>query len=400
MKPRIAFARRAQAGFSLIEMMIALVVMSVVMGATVSLFRSQSVNFRVGGQRLELMQNLRYATGTVDRVLRTTGSGTTPQQPMVVYADSNVVAVNTNFTARVTDGSAVYINPSAPINTVNALPLASAYVLPNSGFTYPAQDYNQVNGQPSLAETVVLYFRPDSTTPDPADYLLLQRVNDAAPELVARNIYHATGRPFFEYYVHLRTVAVPPATKDSLVLSTLVAGLLPISHSAPVHGSVLDSNGTVSSRADSIDAVRLNFRVTNGLTGADLRVRDVTSVTRLPNNGLVQLRTCGSRPVLTGNLTATADPGVGGQVTIAWNPSVDETGGERDVLQYSIYRKLAVDPSFGPAILTQPPGLPSYSVQDRTGLVVGTNYIYAVGADDCTPQESTLLVSPTVAPVP
>jgi len=74
----LAPARR-KTGFTLIELMLALVVLSIVMGATISMLRSQVRAFRVGGERLELTQNMRYAVSTVDRVLRTTGAGVANQ---------------------------------------------------------------------------------------------------------------------------------------------------------------------------------------------------------------------------------------------------------------------------------------------------------------------------------
>ena len=51
-----------------------------------------------------------------------------------------------------------------------------------------------------LAETILLYLRPDSSTPGIAgDFVLMQRVNAMPAELVARNISAYPGRPFFEY---------------------------------------------------------------------------------------------------------------------------------------------------------------------------------------------------------
>ena len=229
MTPRRA-ARRA--GFTLVEMMITLVVLSVIMGATLSVFRNQTASFRMSGEKLELYQNMRYATTTIDRYLRTAGAGVTSQQPMFIYGGNDIVAFNTNYTSPIQDNCAVNVNPDAPVGSFEMMTAAQAYVLPNTAFTYPAVNYP---ASPCDAETVLLYFRPDSTTTDVNDFMLIQRVNARPPEMVSRNLFAYPGRPFFEYFVHPRTLPVPPSTRDSLVQANLAgSGVpLPIRHIAP-----------------------------------------------------------------------------------------------------------------------------------------------------------------------
>ena len=141
------------------------------------------------------------------------------------------------------------------------------------------------------------------------------------------------------------------------------------------------------------------MRVTNGLTGTDQRTRDVSSLVRLPNNGLVQLRTCGGRPLLSGVLTATRNlVGTPPAVTLTWPASIDEATGETDVTQYNIYRKLLADPLFGSALFTIPAGAPPPYVTVDASVQAGIDYVYAVAAQDCSPSESSLLVSATVRP--
>ena len=389
-------------GFTLIELMLSMVILSMVMGATIAVFRSQTRSFRLGGERMDLFQNMRYALTTVDRVLRTAGSGVANQQPMFIYGGNSVVAFNTNYTTDLQDFCAVNVNPDAPPGSFEILPLASAYQLPNTGFTYPAMTYAPTSA--CLAETVSFYFRPDSSTTDVGDdFVLMQRVNALPAERVARNIMAYPGRPFFEYFVHPRTMLVPPAARDSLVIAgTAGSGIaLPIIHSVAIHGSPTDSAGDPSNSflADSVKAVRINLRVSNGLTGVDQRVRDISTTVSLPNNGLVQLKTCGSTPVLLGALIAA--PNVAGDppaVTLQWPASFDEAAGETDINQYNIYRRLLADPAFGSAVLTVPAGQPPPYVLVDNAVETGLDYVYAVGAQDCTPSESVRLNSVTVRP--
>jgi prepilin-type N-terminal cleavage/methylation domain-containing protein len=388
------------AGFTLIELMIAMVMISIVMGATISAFRSQTKGFRMGGERMELFQNMRYAVSTVDRVLRTAGAGVANQQPMFIYGDDDIVAFNSNYTHNLQDDCAVNINPDAPVGSFEILPLASAYTFPNTAFTYPAMNYSSAS---CLAETILFYFRPDSSTvADGNDFVLMQRVNAMPAELVAKNIFAYPDRPFFEYFVHPATLIVPPAIRDSLVLASHpVSGItLPIVHSVAIHGSAADRPGDPSNSflADSVKAVRINLRVSNGLTGADQRFRDVSTTVGLPNNGLVQLKTCGSTPLLTGALTAV--PNAAGDppsVTLTWPASFDEATGETDVNQYNIYRRLLAEP-FGSAFLTIPAGQPPPYILEDNDVTAGVDYVYAVGAQDCTPAESATLLSATVRP--
>src|SRR3954453_8592553 len=137
----IRVSRARNAGFTMVEMMVSMIMLSVVMGAIVSLLRSQTRTFRTSGERMELSQNMRYAVGTIDRVLRTTGSGVANQQPMFIYGGDDVGAFNSNYTHVVQDRCAVNINPDAPDGSYEVLPVGSAYVLPNTAFLYPSMTY-------------------------------------------------------------------------------------------------------------------------------------------------------------------------------------------------------------------------------------------------------------------
>ena len=388
-------------GFTLVELMVAIVMLSVVMGATISLMRWQTRTFRISGERMELSQNMRYAVGTIDRALRTTGSGVANQQPMFIYGGNDVLAFNSNYTHVNQDRCAVNINPDAPVGSFEILPVASQFTLPNTAFVYPSMTYTSTT---CLAETIVFYFRPDSsTTAVGNDFVLMQRVNAMPAELVAKNIFTYPGREFFEYFVHPRSLVVPPAARDSLVRAGAAGSgiVLPIRHSVAVHGSPADTAGDPSNSflADSVKAVRINLRVSNGLTGAEERVKDISTIVSLPNNGLVQLKDCGTAPLLNGVLTVT--PNVVGNppsVTLQWPASFDESAGETDINQYNIYRRVLAEPSFGSTLLTIPAGQPPPYVFEDQGVELGVDYVYAVGAQDCTPSESARMVSVTVRP--
>lgn len=389
------------AGFTLIELMIVMVMLSAVMGATISAFLWQTRTFRASRERMDLFQNMRYAVSTVDRALRTAGAGVANQQPMFIYGGNDVLAFNSNYINDDQDFCAVNINPDAPVGSFEIMPLASAYQFPNTVFTYPSMTYA---AGLCRAETMVFYFRPDSSTAVANDFVLMQRVNAMPAELVSNNIFAYPGRQFFEYFVHRISLLVPPAARDSLVLAGAAGSgiVLPIRHSVAVHGSLPDSAADPSNSylADSVKSVRINIRVSNGLTGTQQRFRDLSTVVSLPNNGLTQFKTCGSAPLLTGALTATPNAfGDPAAVTLTWPASFDEATGETDVNQYNVYRRLVAEPSFGSALLTIPAGQPPPYVTVDASVTAGEIYVYAVAAQDCSPAESTGLVSLPVTPL-
>lgn len=379
-------ARRPDAGFSLVELLIAMVVLSMVMGSAVALLRSQSKNFRVGGTKMELTQNIRYSISTIDRVLRTTGAGTGTSQPMFVYGSDDAVVFNTNYATDIPDGIAVYVNPDLPAGAADGMTTALQMVLPGTAINYPTANYFWGGATPSRAETIAMYFRPDSTTAaDPNDFILFQRVNAMAPELIARNIRAYPGRPFFEYWYDSVNVSGVTFSRQ------LAAARVPVRHSVALHGDPADVGA--SALADSIRMVRINLVVTNGIIGPDSLSRRLSTMIRMPNNGLVQLRTCGDPPIFASAIVATPNAvGSPPSVTLSWLPSVDETSGERDVSQYNIYMRVQGAPTWDP-YMSQAAGQVTYSVTSSTGLVVGTIYEYAVAAQDCSPAESPLNVS-------
>ena len=104
-----------RAGFTLPEVMVTLVILSFIMAAAVGVFRSQNQAFIKGSQRMDALQNERYAVGTVERVLRTLGTGVSGAQPMLIYGGNDVVAFNTDYAENDTTASrwAVSFNPDA-----------------------------------------------------------------------------------------------------------------------------------------------------------------------------------------------------------------------------------------------------------------------------------------------
>lgn len=379
----------AEHGMTLIEMLVALVVFSIVIAGALGFMRSQGKAFTLGNQRMSTLQNLRFALNLMAQDLRTLGAGVPDEQPMLVYAGPDVVAFNANHTTNLrNDVFAVYYDPDAPSGAVSALTKALAITIPNTAVTYPDTSYI-FGGINSPAETIVFFFAPDTTTTRTDDYVLYRQVNRGAPELVSRNILRTPGRDFFEYLV-----LVTPTSGQSSV-QRLPSAQLPLVHRVPIHGSPADTGR--AAKIDSVRAIRINLTGTNGLAGPEERRRTVSRLVRLPNAGLAVKRTCGDEPLLGTGLVASLGTGAGGAplVNLSWAAAIDETGGEGDVVSYIIWRRLQSESDWGDPYLNIPAGAASYIYQDAA-VESGKSYVYALAAQDCTPLLSQLAISNVV----
>ena len=375
-------------GFTLMELMIALVTLSIVLTGALRLFRA--VNTAVSGtaDRMDALQQLRFGLSQIDLLLRNAGAGTVNSQPTLIYIDKNIVAFNADWISLFPGSpTAVNYNPDADPNSSNAVTVAQRFTIPTTSVQYPDSTYHTAGGQ-SPAETIIYYFELDTSTTRTDDYHLMRQVNNSAPQEVAKNILAYPGHNFFEW---LRTDSAGN-------LQQVNAASLPWRHSNPMHGSLSDT-GAVA-QIDSIRAVRLYAYSTNGKTGSQEIRRSLVTTVRIPNAGLTVARTCGDVPIFGQTVTATSTGGspLTPNVHLTWNRATDESGGEKDVEKYLIYRHLASG-IFDDALAEVPAGQTSYTYDDKSVLWDST-YVYGVTALDCTPQESARSVSAAVLVFP
>ena len=384
----------SQAGFTLVELLVTLVVLSMIMGTTVLFFQNQNKAFIKGSETMDLLQNARYTVSQMERLVRTLGAGVTGQQPMMVYGGADVIAFNTDYVETDTTNYrwAVNFNPSITASLATAWALGDAGTIPNSSYIYPPKTFLLGNGAPSPAETNIFWFAPDSTTTRSDDYILWQRTNSGAGEYLARNILAYPGRPFIEYFLARRL----SSGLDTLIVAS--GGLLPLKRL--VLQSTFTSIDTANAlRPDSVRAVRLNIRVTNGKTGSEERYRDFSQLLQMPNNGLPSPNVCGRSPFPPTVFTATPSvvPG-SGVITLAWNRSPDHGGGEYDIRQYILYQRDHIATVWtDPLMMVKADTTTAYSVV-LAGLIPGAAYDFAVSAQDCTPSQSTIFSVTQTAP--
>jgi prepilin-type N-terminal cleavage/methylation domain-containing protein len=361
---------RSRRGFSLVELMIAIVVMAVVLAGTMNFFMGQSRTFRKATTDMVLLQNARFATDLLSEHFRSVGANLTVGQPAVIYVDQNTFAFNADYSTNVSgDLDAVYYEPNAPLAETRTLLKAAAVPLLNTSLTYPGADYTTAMGTPSPAETITFSFAPDTETTRTDDYVLLRQVNGATPEVIVRNVLPDSTYPFFRY-MYLRTDPSGNQLVDTVSMSSL-----PLRY---------DLDSVVYK--DKIRGVIASFQVTNGLQDTAQRTRPVSVIASLPNVGMRELQTCGGKPLPVS--TPTLSVPVPGSIKVTWLPSPDETGGERDVMRYSLMRRTLTDPVWQTIGSLAAGGSPPYTYTD-TGLNGAETYYYAVAAQDCTPAFST-----------
>jgi len=364
-------------GFTLMEMLVSLVVLSIVMSTAVWFFRGVSRAVAGTADRMDAMQNLRYAVSTLDRELRNAGAGTTEEQPTLVYISPSVVVFNADIVSPTPNSmTAVNYNPDANPNSTDAPTTSQKFLIPGTAIQYPDTTYKTTGGELSPAETITYWITADTTPGHSGLYVMYRQANNNAPDVVARNLLPYPGRPFFDW---LQTDTIGN-------LFTVASANLPMRHSVPIHGALGDTG--VASRIDSIRAVRVNLYASNGMTGSQQILRELATTVRIPNAGLTKQRSCGDQPIFGKTVTAVSTGVVGApQITLTWLPATDETTGEKDVEKYVIYRRTLAG-TFDDALQSVPAGQASYTFND-TSILEDSTYVYQVTALDCTPLESS-----------
>ncbi len=373
-----------RSGFTLLEMIIAMTLIAIVLGLTVPFFRTELQAFGAVAGRDDAQQNARYGVSMIDRELRIAGIGVVDPQPLIIQAAPYAITFNVDLVTRdKNDRGAAYFDPDIDPNAAASLPKSSKVTLPLAAVQYPDSNYFQNTGVLSDAETISFWVAPD---PDPSaggTYALFRRVNSLPATVVAKALVLPPNEPVFRYF-----------KADTLgQLIEIPQNTLPIYHSAPIHNSKADS--AKSALTDSIRVVRV--RITGQFTDRKgvKNARPVETGVRIMNAGLLHFHTCGDPPIFGSIVTAVASINPSAKVVVTWNSAVDQSAGEKDVEQYSIYKRSNANPLFGEPIASVPSGSPNYSFTD-TQVQTGDQLVYGIAAVDCGGQSSAVNSAPLV----
>ena len=381
---------RARRGFTLVELLIAMILFLVISGVAVQYMRRQSTLVTREASRLDALQNAQFAASQMERELREAGAGVLDIQPMMVQLDSEAVTFNANMVSIDSgDVRAVYQLPDADPDAVRGMRQNESRALPNNlpVKLYPDTTYN-VGGVATNAETISYWFRPDSSSAVPNRFVLYRQVNATTPSLVARGIAKDPRDtiPFITYFTADTLGALVPVDRQ----------LLPLIHSR-LHGAAADTG--LRALTDSVRVIRLHFLAASRdpRTGKD-GFRTVETWVRLMNAGLLQRTSCNQPPYGPTALIVTSSAPLAEvkTVTLTWTPSADDGGGERDIQRYAIYRRLFSESAFSdPFASISAATVVTYSFVDGQVLPNET-YVYGVVAQDCTPLLSSMSVSAPV----
>lgn len=391
-RPRVIRASVAPArtvdrrGFSLIEMMMAVIIMMVIFAALIPFMRTQTRQLGRTAGDLDALQNARYAQNAIDRELRIAGAGVVPLQMMIVRAAPMALTFNADLTTRdSTDPNGVYYDPNVDTTATYVLPHARAIVLPLTTATYPGQDYTSAPGVLGTAQTISYWLVPDPTAPTTNIYTLYRRVNDADSTVVSNGISVPSGKSFFQYFKINQTTH----TLDSIPYATL-----PLYHSAVQHGSPADS--AASAQTDSIRAISMSVTGMYNDPAKGPVYRTVTTTTRLLNAGLLGASACGDAPIAISPVPLATKYGATDSIVVTWTASIDQNSGEKDVEHYIVYRRPVGNVDWGDPATTFSAGTATYHWVDPDGPNLHGSWQYNVIAQDCTPANSGDAISNTV----
>ena len=387
-----ARARRqaGRGGFTVAELLVAVTLIALVFAVTIPFFQAQARSVGRHAGRMDAQLNARFGLTSVERDLRAAGVGVVDAQPLLVEAAPLAVTFNADLVVRdSSDGSAVYHDPDAPPGAVGSLGAAGRVRLPVTNAFYPDCTYTQAGapGVRSRAETISYFAAPDAASGRGDQYVLWRRVNLEPAQVVARGIVVAPGGAIFRYFKADSIGRLVEVARDSL----------PMRHSAAMHGATTDVGRSALTDSVRVVAVELVARHHDRRTRRDALDTARTRV-RLVNAGLLNRSTCGEPPLLGASpLLAVADPVSGApRVRLSWGPASDESGGERDVERYVVYRRLAAEAQYGePYTSIAAGGGPVYTLFD-TQVARGESYVYALSAQDCTPSNSSIRESAAV----
>jgi type II secretory pathway pseudopilin PulG len=359
-----------RAGFTLIEMMMAVLLTMLVFAITIPFFRNQTRALDGGAGRLDAQQNARYAQSAIDREVRLAGGVT--GQPIIVQADKFALTFNVDLvTIDVNDPDATYYNPQADTLAVESWLPTRAKTLPTSAVVYPTQIYYSSPGFASHAETISYFLYLDATTGRNDLYTLFRRVNDRDSTVVAHNMWIPVDTNYFFQYSR---------TQDNGTIVSIPQASLPIYWN------------TAGDWADSIRVVQMRIA---GLYRDVQKQMDITRVvyhsTHLLNAGLLKQNICGLPPQPASGVTAiqidsTGSPWTTGSlagIQVNWTASVEEASGEKDVASYVIERTVTGTANWDVVSNVVARGNATYSFIDYTFLT--GQWTYGVVAVDCSP---------------
>lgn len=351
--------RRRRAGFTVVEVIVAMALTLAVFAITLPFVRTQAKALGQSAGRLDAEQLARYAQRAIDADLRRATAD--PGQPLIVYAGRMGISFTANLVARDTlDLGAAELQSGAAATLTESWRLSDAEALPLAARTFPAQDYLGLDGGVSRNETIHWFLQADTITGRSDIYVLYRQVNGLAPVEIVRNLQVPADSAMFSYH---RPV--------SGVMTRIANNRLPLYWD--------------STAVDSIRSVGLRVAgYYRDRTTATETIRTVEWTTMLPNAASRLAQGCGAAPGAPDDVAADRMTGSWpARVEIDFDASNDDDGGANDVRQYVIEWRRASTANWQ-AIATVPAdGSNTYRWVHVLPRIPQASYQYGVRAIDC-----------------
>ncbi len=400
--------RGRRAGFSLIEMMIALLVGAMLIAITYNVLVSQKKASRAQNESINAQQNARIALETLERELRLAGLNIDDfnGQPVIIDAAPYQIIFNGDVSTGVTGVPGMNINQSVPLSDG-----VTSYV-PG---TYPGENLGALEQYNNNAETIRFTLdRSDNgtvgmedryvETDNPMDYALYREENGSKKDIIA---YGIRGRenypdgqlpaPLFKYYGDFNgtgnVVLWGDGNGDGGLSQAEMAALSRVPQNQL--DKIIEVEVTIEAESALMEA---GYAGPHSIPNNPRNYRSMIMTSKVrPRNigtGSANLHACGDPPASPTSLSAVDTPDDSGEsITLTFNASNDEQYGEEDVTSYTIYRRPDGSSEWECIGSLPPKGTSSYTHNDDIhsligGPELGVPYYYVVSAWDCRPQES------------
>lgn len=394
-------------GFSLLEMMIALFVGALLILISYNVLVSQKKAGDAQNQIVNAQQNASIALESLEKDLRLAGTNIDDFDHQPVFVDAAPYQVI--FDADISTGT--YGVPAMSRHQAVMLHDDTPY-FPG---TYAGEHLGTNERYNNGAETIRYTLDRDGNgvvdasdryteTQNPADYALYREENGVRIDMIA---YGLRGRenypdgqlpqPLFKYWGDYNSTGVVTLWGDTNANGQLsqaeIAAITPVPQNKL--SKIVEVELNIEAESPSMEATYVGPHSTAGVE-RNYRSVVMTSKIRPRNVGTsgVNLHACGNPPAAPTGLSGADTPSDAGEsITLIFTKSIDETAGERDIGQYTVYRHEEGQVQWTCINAISPAGAATYTFYDDThtpagGPVMGTAYYYMVTAWDCRPQES------------
>jgi prepilin-type N-terminal cleavage/methylation domain-containing protein len=342
-------------GFTLLELMIALFVGAVLILISYNVLTSQKRAGDAQNQTVSAQQNARVALETLERELRLAGLDIDDFDKQPIFIDAAPYQVI--FDADV----------SGDVNGVPSMSRTQSVALHDgtrySPGAYPGENLGTQDRYSNGAETIRFTLDRNgdgivnaddryTETQNPSDYALYREENGSRIDMVAFGLRGRENypdgqlpQPLFKYYGDFNgTGAVllwGDGNGDGQLSQTEIAALTAVPQNRL--SKIVDVEVSVEAESPNMEASYVGPHSTGAF---ERNYRSVVMTSKIrPRNvgtGSANLHACGNPPGAPAGLAGVDLPRDAGEsIKLTFNKSADETGGEKDVKTYTVYRRLA-----------------------------------------------------------